>query len=397
MAAKQGFIEKARKVHGDRYDYSNVEYKGANEKICIICPEHGEFWQTPSSHISGCGCPKCAAKKMSEINKMNTKGFIEKARKVHGDKYDYSKTVYVGTNEYVTIVCPTHGEFKQKASYHLNCLTACPECRKKNISFKRTKSVTDFINEAKRVHGDKYDYSKVEYKGSNIKVCIICPEHGEFWQTPANHLTGCGCKKCGYFIVGDIKRDTKEKFIEKASKVHGNKYNYSKVDYLNNHTKVCIICPEHGEFWQTPANHLSGCGCPKCNNSRNVGELSLFEKIKERYKNENVIYQYKNKKIFGRKTIDIFLENKKIAIEYQGTQHFIPNDFFGGLKSFITTCKRDKQKYEECKKNDIKLFYYTDYTTHLPVNYLGKVYTNFNELCNDIDSNFDYGEIFIDG
>ena len=122
---------------------------------------------------------------------------------------------------------------------------------------KKTKE--EFIKGARKKHGDKYDYSKVDYVNKRTKVCIICHEHGEFWQTPSSHLQGKGCPICG-----GTSTLTKEELIKKARKVHDNKYNYTKVEYVNNKTKVCIICPEHGEFWQTPYDHFYGCGCPKC-------------------------------------------------------------------------------------------------------------------------------------
>ena len=115
-----------------------------------------------------------------------------------------------------------------------------------------------FIEKAKAIHGDRYDYSKVEYSNNRTKVCIICPVHGEFWQTPHTHLQGCGCPAC----YGTKKR-TKEEFVEEARKIHGDRYDYSRVEYINNKTPVCIICPEHGEFWQKPENHLvAKQGCP---------------------------------------------------------------------------------------------------------------------------------------
>ena len=184
---KEEFIASAREVHGDKYDYSKVEYVCALTKVCIICPEHGDFWQEANSHLRGQGCPKC--------------------------KYE-----------------------------------------------KQSSSTEEFIQKAHKVHGDKYDYSKVEYDGYKTKVCIICPKHGEFWQTPNSHLNGNGCPKC----KGEKQTCTTDEFIAKAKKIHGDKYDYSKVEYVNNHTKVCIICPEHGEFWQIPSSHLQGKGCPKC-------------------------------------------------------------------------------------------------------------------------------------
>lgn len=123
-----------------------------------------------------------------------------------------------------------------------------------------TKKTTEqFIEEAKKIHGNKFNYSKSEYKNAHTKVCIICPEHGEFFQSPISHLRGDKCPSCS-----GNKKLTSEQFIKKSNEIHNNKFDYSKVDYKNNSTKVCIICPEHGEFWMQPSNHLNGQGCPKC-------------------------------------------------------------------------------------------------------------------------------------
>ena len=122
----------------------------------------------------------------------------------------------------------------------------------------------NFIEEAKKVHGDKYDYSKVEYINNSTKVCIICPTHGEFWQIPYDHIKGCECLKCGIENARKKRAKTTEHFITEARLIHGDKYDYSRVKYINNSTKVCIICPVHGEFWQTPQTHLKNRGCPIC-------------------------------------------------------------------------------------------------------------------------------------
>ena len=127
------------------------------------------------------------------------------------------------------------------------------------MSKKLTKG--EFIKKARDKHGDKYDYTNVKYDNAHTKVCIICKEHGEFWQQPNSHLNGNGCPKCG-----GTGRLTKETFIKKANEVHDGKYDYTKVHYVNSKTKVCIICnkPNHGEFWQVANEHLKGHGCPKC-------------------------------------------------------------------------------------------------------------------------------------
>lgn len=145
----------------------------------------------------------------------------------------------------------------------------------------RKKTTKEFIESAKRIHGDKYDYSKVEYVNNLTKVCIICPEHGEFWQTPSNHINGNrprGCPVCGIIETNRKNTYTLDEFIGKARKVHGDKYDYSKVEYNGSTSKVCIICPEHGEFWQTPSSHLVGCGCPYCSGNAKDDSKTFIEK-----------------------------------------------------------------------------------------------------------------------
>lgn len=269
------FVQRARKVHGDKYDYSKVEYKHSQEKVCIICPQHGEFWQLPNNHLRGKGCPLCKSG-----TKRTTEWFIEKARSIHGDKYDYSKVNYVDAFTKVCIICPIHGEFWQNPSNHIHKThpRGCPKC---NSGVKL--SLAEFIEKARRIHGDKYNYSKVDYINASTKVCIICPKHGEFWQTPASHLAGARCPKCWEEMKGKALFSNTEEFVEKARKIHGNKYDYSKVEYERSNKKVCIICPIHGEFWQTPSHHLRGQGCPKCGNEEisNKRTKSTEQFIKE--------------------------------------------------------------------------------------------------------------------
>ena len=162
---------------------------------------------------------------------MNTEEFIERAKNIHGNKYDYSKVEYKRNDKKVCIICPKHGEFWQTPKSHLRGAD-CSKCYEERRGKNRQYSLEDFIAKAKSVHGDKYDYSKVEYIDSKTKVCIICKEHGEFLQTPAHHLQGQGCKLCNYDKSSKEQRKSKEDFIKDAIKIHGNKYDYSKVDYL---------------------------------------------------------------------------------------------------------------------------------------------------------------------
>ncbi len=367
MNAKENFIIKSNLKHNGKYDYSKVEYVNNETKVCIICPEHGEFWQTPHNHSCGQGCPKCSLETRINKRKKTKEQFIEDAKKIHGNKYDYSKVEYTGNNKTkVCIICPTHGEFWQKPNSHLNghgCLACWVDERQTFLRNKLGFTKDEFIEQAKKIHGNKYDYSKVEYINSSTKVCIICPTHGEFWQTPDAHLQGQGCPICGsekrHETIKSKLGFTKEQFIEKAKKIHGDKYDYSKVEYVNSNTKVCIICPIHGEFWQRPSGHLDGHGCPICNESKLEREIRLM------LSENNIKYvRCCGKDIFvwlKKQHLDFYLPEYNIAIECQGEQHFTAIKHFGGEEKLKDTIRRDLEKKKICEKNGIKILYYTNY------------------------------------
>ena len=367
------FIKRAKEIHGDKYDYSKVEYKNAKQKVCIICPEHGEFWQTPNDHLNGEKCKKCCIK-----NNLSKEEFILKGREVHGWKYDYSKVEYINNHTKVCIICPEHGEFWQtpKAHFHGQGCKKC-FCKKKSIEKKST--TEEFIKKAKKVHGNKYDYSKVEYVNSKSKVCIICPEHGEFWQTPNAHLNGFGCSMCSHTY-----RRTKEEFIDEANKIHENKYNYSKTNYIKLQKSIIITCPLHGDFKQLPQNHLKGCGCPKCSIKKDTQEKKLYNLLINNFSENEIIVHYRNKSIINFKSIDFYFPKYKIAIEHQGKQHFQPIKFGKNNKNefsdFKKQQKRDFDKLIECQKNNINLLYFS-YEKNVPENYLSmKIYKNEEEF-----------------
>ena len=317
---KEEFIKEATEKHEGKYDYDKVYYVNCDTKVCIICPEHGEFWQTPHKHLSGRGCHKCGH---------NATGNSKRSSK------------------------------------------------------------EDFIKKAHKVHGDKYDYSKVDYVNSKTKVCIICLEHGEFWQTPDGHLSGRGCSKCKGDKLRESKTLTKKEFIKKAREVHGDKYDYSKVNYVNSQTKVCIICPEHGE--QRPHNHLIGNGCPKCN-------LSHLERSVMNYLDDmGITYDYqKFFKWLGRQSLDFYLPDYNVGIECQGRQHFFPIDFAGkgvewACKQFDKLIKRDKRKKALCEKHGVKLLYFGDTPNY--DTFLGEVvHDNVQYLINQLNEDKKVGK-----
>ena len=368
----EDFVKSAKSIHGNKYDYSKVEYINSYTKVCIICPKHGEFWQTPKDHIhSKAGCPMCYGNK-----KYTLEEFILKAREVHGWKYDYSKVKYENYETKICIICPEHGEFWQTPHSHLSG-NGCPFCAGKALG------QSLFIKKSIEKHGNKYDYSKVEYKGNKEKVCIICPEHGEFWQTPSQHLRH-GCFKCGNALKGESLKSTKENFIEKAKLVHGDKYDYSKVEYKNNRTPVCIICPKHGEFLQKPNYHLSGNGCQKCNKSHMERELSMFFQ-----ENDIVFEEQKQFDWLGKQSLDFYLPEYNIAIECQGTQHFIKMKSITDEK--VEKIKKlDAIKYEKSTENGIKLLYYVDSIT---LNFIKKHPKQYNVIYKEENTFFDKNNI----
>ena len=210
---------------------------------------------------------------------------------------------------------------------------------------KKVEDLLGFIQRAKEIHGDKYDYSKSVYQKSIIPVEIVCPIHGSFYMRPHNHLKGQGCPLCANKEKGAYRKNNTENFIKRATEKHNGKYDYSKVDYVNNHTKVCIICPEHGEFWQKPNDHLRGIGCFQCGRKYNLTEKEVLEALQTKYK--NVVYQYKPSFLHGKtsaQSIDFFLPDYNIGIEYHGRQHFISIPKFGGDEGFEKTKERDYRK-----------------------------------------------------
>jgi hypothetical protein len=264
----------ARSVHGTKYDYIKVVYKNSYTKVIITCPQHGDFEQLPSNHLQGGGCRDCAISSKTS----DSEAFKDSARSVHGDKYDYSKVGYKRSKTNVIITCPLHGDFEQLPNSHLNG-HGCTNCGTTSIINSNTSDSEAFKNGARSVHGDKYDYSKVIYVLSKTKVIITCPLHGDFEQTPNNHLKGQECPICGAIRAKKSNTSDSEAFKNSARSVHGDKYDYSKVIYVLRKTKVIITCPLHGDFEQTPNNHLNGSGCFKCSSCHSKAQIQWLDFI----------------------------------------------------------------------------------------------------------------------
>lgn len=341
------FIEDARKIHGDKFDYSKVDYKTNHDKVIIICSVHGEIEQTPMSHLQGNGCRLCGyismSKKLKESKiryhhlrkykvKYTTEEYIALAKAKHGDKYDYSRTVFVNTSTPVDIIYD--GIIYQILPIgHLT------------YPLELSLSKDNFIDRAINKHKDKYDYSLVDFVNGNTKVKIIHKETGIVYeQTPHNHLK---------YSPENLNLVSYEDFIKRSTEIHFNKYNYDKSVYINCKTKITITCPKHGDFEQTPGSHMSGSGCPICNESKG-------EKIIRNYLSINEIDFISQKtfpdcKYVSLLKFDFYLPDYNLCIEFDGIQHFEASDFYGGEEALRKTQERDKVKDEYCIQNDIKM------------------------------------------
>ena len=407
-------IKKCKYYYGDKYDYSKVEYKGGNsrtEVVEIICPKHGSFFKTVDAiGKRDNGCPKCVKeKKMSNDLIFNTKNFIERSKNKFGDKFDYSMVEYTNAQTPIKLICKEHGiRFSVTPNAHLNSrFGGCKECYNQYVESIRVKSKisklteeerkkrrreyekTNFIERATKKFGERFDYSEVEYINSQTLVNIIDKKlnNETFSVKPHSFLNSVDGRP-------DIVKSstlTTEDFIKKARKIHGDKYDYSKVVYHKTHEKVCIICPIHGEFWQEPHNHLNrfrdGCGCPKCSNAVSKLEESVINRLlKEGIKFKK---EYINKKIFGKMRGDFFIKSYNVMIECQGRQHFekcntLHHAYGGNLSGQI---KRDYSFNRCCKNANIKLFYYFNKNDVKGIDYINDkkfngIYTEENTFTN---------------
>lgn len=290
-------------VHGLKYDYSKVQYVNTYTKVCIICKTHGEFWQQPRAHLAGQQCPKCTQHKNWKPASSAAE-FEQLANQIHGHAYTYSD--YVSNSAMVTINCPIHGPFRQRASSHLRG-KGCPKCAGNS-----KKDVSTFVAQAKKVHGDVYDYSLVNYVNAKSDITIICKEHGSFKQRPSNHLSGKGCKLCGLSRMRKTLTYATSDFMALARKMHSDKYDYSKdEDDLAKYIGSMVHITRH---------------------------------------ERTIIKPYE---------IDLFVPSKRLGIEYHGCYHHSYNHVESASER-----QRHKLKADLAKRANIKLLQFYSYEWH---------------------------------
>lgn len=272
------FIQRGLSKHGKKYDYSLVNYINIKTKVKIKCIKHGNIMQTPEYHLQGVGCPKCGNAQGGDSNKLNNNIFIKRAIEIHNNKYDYSGVQYINSAKKVNIICKKHGTFSQTPNNHSQG-QGCPKCGRTKTAAKLSLTTKQFIKRANKLYNGKYRYTKVKYLNHMSKVIITCPEHGDFKQRPNDHLNGYKCMICANADKSLNMTHTTEQFINSAIKIHGNEYDYSSVVYIKSKSKIKIICKHHGEFLQTPRNHLSKNGCPKCSHKVSFKETAWLDSL----------------------------------------------------------------------------------------------------------------------
>lgn len=385
---KSYYINKLKEKYGDRFIYDKVDFESTSDYIILICTKHKiEFKIKLSSCLKhkNINCPLCKREKISETKKSNycgqtTEEFIEKASKVHKNKYDYSKVDMLNRDENgkVCIICPIHGEFWQKPSQHL-IGKGCAKCGSK------LKTTEQFCREVKLKFGDRYDLSLVDYKNAFTKIKLKCNVCDTVYEvTPHNLLKGRGCPQCEIRNKKERYRLDFDIFKERVNDKFNGKYDLSLVKYVNGKTNIKIICPIHGIFEQTPQMLYKGHGCPYC------GQSSLENEIQTLLENNNIysIFEYR-KDWLGKQSLDFYLPDYNVAIECQGIQHFKPTNF--GKKSdkrtpmecFEYTIKCDNKKKKLCDKQGVKLLYYSN----LGIEYPYDVFEDKDKLLEEIKKN----------
>ena len=362
-------LAEAKRVHGDKYDYSQVLYKNANDKVTIVCRKHGPFQQTFGNHLrAGNGCRQCAneAKSANNYNKVSTadleQRFKEEAAAIHGKRYDYSAVSYVGKNsqDKVTIVCRLHGEFSQTYGKHVGRKDGCPKCSKGRFG-ETDRRLRRLLEAAQEVHGSKYDYSLAVNDFETVQsLCrIVCPEHGVFEQSISNHVyQSCGCPYCST-EAATVERfgtvaERLQRFKQDAFRHHGREYTYPhlKEEFQSGKSKITVVCPKCGPWKQYASGHTSGRGCPNCR--RSAAEKYIERWLRKLLPGESV--QASNRTLIKPYELDIYVPSKKLAIEYCGVYWHSAKD---------KTYHASKQK--ACEEHGVRLITIFDTEWNDPV------------------------------
>ena len=322
------------------------------------------------------------------MERLNTEIFIKRGIEIYGDRYSYDRSIYINNTTKVEVFCKKHQKYFWAIPRNFFKGHGCPLCGKESMAKTQSRTQENFIKKCQEIFKDKdYDFSKSIYKGSHEYVNVICHEkdiygneHGEFKIMAYHLIAGHGCRKC----LDDYNRNrsayTNEEFANMVKEKFGDAFDLSQVNYINSRTKVKIRCKKCNKILEVaPYTFLKGCGCYFCHGP--ILETEINKLLTEN--NIKYFYQYKNKKMLGRLSLDFYLPEHNIAIECQGEQHFRPVEWWGGIDSFNNLKEKDKRKFEECSRNNIKILYYTNSKIYIE-NYMDKIYTNKNDILKEI-------------
>ncbi len=400
------FILKAKLQHGDKYDYSESEYINNRTKVRIICPNHGPFYQNPQNHYkNGHGCPRCGQENGYARMRASLEEFISKFKELYPNEdliepktfsdnfkfsfichkhgkftstpkhiltswncpecttrkisernlsklremyphLDYTDSKYTDRESYISVYCTKHLQyFTVHFGRHTKGQIGCPGCKTDKITATTTQSTVE-LNRIKLFNElfPKYEY--VSYKDGMVNY--ICPNHGLVSSRWCNARKGKGCKLCAETKFAETYKLQESEILHRFNKTHGHQYDYSEIAYKSLHEHVNIICKEHGEFRQTPNNHINGSGCPKCNISyQHKTILSWLEQ-------HQITYIVNDRKIIAPLELDIVCPDHKIAIEINGLYW---HSF--GLGDVIDK-NRHRNKLQACVDNGFRLLQFTD-------------------------------------
>lgn len=219
------------------------------------------------------------------MKKLTINEFVHESNIIHNNKYNYSKAIYKNSQTKIEIICPVHGSFFQLPNNHKIQKRGCRTCSTIKASKSQKISNSDFIKTASKKHNNFYTYEKSIYINYHTKIKITCPLHSFFWQEPASHLNGCGCPQCKYNKFKNERIKSISQFITDANNIHNFKYYYNKSIYSGAFKKLIISCKNHGDFLQTPTNHLTGKGCPNCGYNISIPEIEFlnYMNLKKEY------------------------------------------------------------------------------------------------------------------
>jgi hypothetical protein len=262
------FLERAKLVHFGKYTYDRSSYVNTKTKMTITCDCGNIFMQSPEVHLRPSGCILCGNKRSNDSKRLTTDEFIKKSILKHGDKYKYNLVDYKSAHEKVLIICDKHYPtgYRIAPQSHLSG-TGCNKCGRIHDSPEQMSiKLTKFLDKAKIVHGDKFNYDKVTVLNVKEKIEISCKNGHTFFQEYRHHLRGSGCRLCNNIESSRKIKYTTEQFVAKAIDIHKDKYTYDKSIYTKSSNKLIVTCPIHGDFSITPNSHIGNrkCGCIPC-------------------------------------------------------------------------------------------------------------------------------------